>query len=88
MRNRSGRRTADGHDRRTRARRASGFTGAQIAVLAFVLLLLASLPIWTHPVPPLSDYANHLARMYVIANLGENANLAGYYEVHWQIIRT
>ena len=73
-------------ERPARARRASDFTGAQIAVLAFVLLLLASLPIWTHPVPPLSDYANHLARMHVIANLGENATLAGYYEVHWQII--
>lgn len=71
---------------RTHARRASDFTGAQIAVLAFLLLLLASLPVWTHPIPPLSDYANHLARMHVIANLSENATLASFYEVHWQII--
>ena len=41
-------------ERPARARRASDFTGTQIAVLAFVLLLLASLPIWTHPVPPCS----------------------------------
>lgn len=67
-------------------RRASGFPGAQIGVLFFVLMLLVSVPIWTHPVPPLADYVNHLARMYVIARIGTNPTLAQFYQVDWQII--
>ncbi|HVY42230.1 MAG TPA: hypothetical protein VG966_04320 [Hyphomicrobiaceae bacterium] len=67
-------------------RRASGFPGAHIAVLFFVLMLLVSVPIWTHPVPPLSDYVNHLARMFIIARIGTNATLAQYYQIEWQII--
>jgi len=31
--------------------------------------------IWTHPLPPLSDYVNHLARMHVIATLAKNRSL-------------
>ena len=51
---------------------------------AFTLLI--SIPIWTHPVPPLSDYVNHLARMQVIATLAKNAQLAQFYEINWQVI--
>lgn len=66
--------------------RGSDFTGPQIAVLFIVLALLTSIPVWTHPLPPLSDYVNHLARMYVIATMGKNPDLARYYAVDWQII--
>lgn len=71
---------------RLRHRRASGFPGNQLAVLFCLLMLLISVPVWTHPVPPLSDYANHLARMHVIAKHGTDAMLAQYYQVQWQII--
>ena len=47
--------------------RTHGFSGGQIAVLAAAFTLLISIPIWTHPMPPLSDYINHLSRMQVIA---------------------
>jgi hypothetical protein len=67
-------------------RRMSAFPGTQIAVLFFVLMLLTSVPIWTHVVPPLSDYVNHLARMHIIANLATDATLGQYYDVEWQII--
>jgi hypothetical protein len=67
-------------------RRASEFTGAQVIVLFFVFLLLISIPVWTHPLPPLSDYVNHLARMHVIANIDKNPNLAKFYEIDWAII--
>lgn len=67
-------------------RRASDFSNAQIAVLSLVLTLLASIPVWTHPLPPLSDYINHLARMHVIASMGSDQNLSRYYQVDWQII--
>jgi hypothetical protein len=66
--------------------RAHGFSAPQIAVLFAAFTLLISIPIWTHPLPPLSDYVNHLARMQVIATLSKNPLLAQYYEIDWQVI--
>jgi hypothetical protein len=66
--------------------RPAGFSGPQLAVLGTVFTLLISIPIWTHPLPPLSDYVNHLARMQVIATLPENSQLANFYEINWQVI--
>jgi hypothetical protein len=66
--------------------RSVGFSGPQIAVLAGALILLISVPIWTHPLPPLSDYINHLARMQVIATLTKNPQLAKFYQLDWQLI--
>ena len=53
--------------------RSASVSGLQIAVLFGAFTLLISIPIWTHPVPPLSDYVNHLARMQVIATLREES---------------
>jgi len=66
--------------------RTRGFSGPQIAVMFAVFTLLISTPIWTHPLPPLSDYVNHLARMQVLATLSTNPLLANYYEIDWQVI--
>ena len=66
--------------------RTPGISGGQIAVLFAALTLLISIPIWTHPLPPLSDYVNHLARMHVIATLPTNPLLANFYELNWQVI--
>ena len=66
--------------------RTHGFSPPQIAVLFAAFTLLISIPIWTHPLPPLSDYVNHLARMHVIATLSKNPLLAQYYEINWQVI--
>jgi len=66
--------------------RTTGLSPANIAVLFAALILLISIPIWTHPLPPLSDYINHLARMHVIATLPKNPQLAGFYEIDWQVI--
>jgi len=66
--------------------RADGFGGRQIAAFFVAFTVLISIPIWTHPLPPLSDYVNHLARMHVIASLPNDSQLAGFYEVHWQVI--
>src|ERR1017187_9064174 len=66
--------------------RSSGISGAQIGILFAALTLLISIPIWTHPLPPLSDYVNHLARMHVIATLPTNPLLANFYEINWQVI--
>jgi len=66
--------------------RTHGFSAPQIGVLFAAFILLISIPIWTHPLPPLSDYVNHLARMQVIATLSKNPQLAHFYEIHWQVI--
>jgi len=66
--------------------RSPGISAPQIGVLFAALTLLISIPIWTHPLPPLSDYVNHLARMQVIATLAKNPQLASFYEVDWQVI--
>src|SRR5674476_1666181 len=66
--------------------RTPGISGGQIAVLFAALTLLISIPIWTHPLPPLSDYVNHLARMHVIATLAKNPQFASFYELDWQVI--
>jgi hypothetical protein len=66
--------------------RGNGFSAPQVAVLFAAFTLLMSTPIWTHPLPPLSDYVNHLARMHVLATLHKNPQLARFYEIDWQII--
>lgn len=66
--------------------RTQGLSAPQIGVLTAALILLSSIPIWTHPLPPLSDYVNHLARMHVIATLSKNPQLANFYEINWQVI--
>lgn len=71
---------------RLRHRRASGFPANQLAVLFCLLMLLISVPVWTHQVPPLSDYANHLARMHVIAKVAADSTLQQFYQIEWQII--
>lgn len=62
------------------------FSVPQILALSVALTLLISIPIWTHPLPPLSDYVNHLARMHVIADLFRNQRLAMFYQLNWQVI--
>src|SRR6516225_4989812 len=62
------------------------FSARQIAALFITLAAIASIPILLYPWPPLSDYINRLARMHVIASIGSDPNLAGFYEVEWQVI--
>src|SRR5262249_30563466 len=66
--------------------RSASFSGSQIAVLFVALLMLASIPILTQPLPPIEDYVNHLARMHVMASLGADPDLTRFYEVRWQIV--
>jgi hypothetical protein len=67
-------------------RRLSNFSGPQVIVLFAVLALVAVIPVITHPLPPLEDYANHLARMHVIATISHDPYLARFYEIDWQIV--
>jgi hypothetical protein len=68
------------------APRAGDFSRTKIAVLFVVLMVIASIPILLNPLPPISDYINHLARMQVIATINSDPDLARYYEIDWQVI--
>ena len=68
------------------ARQAAEFSKGRIALLFAVLLAIASVPILLNPLPPISDYINHLARMYIIATGNSDPYLHRYYEINWQII--
>jgi hypothetical protein len=57
-----------------------------VAILTVVLLAIAAIPIVTHPLPPLQDYDNHLARAHVINAIGSDPDLARFYWIDWQII--
>jgi hypothetical protein len=62
------------------------FSGVRIAVLFVAFAVLAALPVVLHPLPPISDYINHLSRMHVIAALGSDSDLTRFYQVNWQVI--
>lgn len=50
------------------------------SVLVAVLILV---PLVYTLVPPLEDYPNHLARMFVLTQVPGNALLSGFYETDW-----
>ncbi len=59
-----------------------GLTLVMFAVLAAVALV----PILTVIVPPLGDFPNHLARMYILHDGGRSPFLAQYYHIEWAIL--
>ena len=69
-----------------RLRHLNDFSAPQVAVLFALFIAVASIPIITHPLPPIEDYVNHLARIHVIAAIGHDLNLARFYEIDWQIV--
>jgi hypothetical protein len=69
-----------------RGRRAGDFARRTIAALFILLSAVAALPVLTNPLPPLSDYVNHLARMHVIAAANIDPLLSNFYELQWAVI--
>ena len=68
------------------ARQAAGVSPRLTAVCFVVFGLVAAIPVMLHPLPPLLDYPNHLARAHVIATIGADRHLSQFYQVEWQII--
>jgi hypothetical protein len=66
--------------------RPGEFGKAKIAAFFAVLMAIVSIPIVLYPLPPISDYINHLARMHVIASGSSDPDLSRYYEIDWQVI--
>ena len=68
------------------ALRPGDFSPRAIAALFVLLSIVAAVPVLTHPLVPLGDYANHLARMHVISTIGSDPLLARFYEIEWAVI--
>jgi hypothetical protein len=62
------------------------FSRGQIAILFVLFAFIAALPVLLHPLPPISDYINHLSRMHVIAAIDRDSDLARFYQVNWEVI--
>jgi hypothetical protein len=70
-----------------RALRQTGDVGRRAVGVLFVLVMgLVSVPVFTHPLPPLSDYLNNLARAHVVAAIGTDPDLQRFYAIEWQIV--
>ena len=55
-------------------------------LLLIVMLVIACIPVFFTELPPLSDYPNHLAREFIIANYHQNDFFQKMYEIHFSII--
>jgi hypothetical protein len=60
--------------------------GAVLPVATALLAALALAPLVHYTLPPLEDYANHLARLHVIAAGGADPDLARYYRLDWMLV--
>src|SRR6202163_715609 len=70
-----------------RSRPPAGELSGQAVAVAFLAVTVAvSIPIITHPLPPLSDYINHLATAHVIDAIGNDPDLERFYRIEWQPI--
>ena len=57
----------------------------RVFAAAFVaLLLVACIPLFLTPLPPLVDYPNHLARMHLLAALSGSPTLRQFYALAWR----
>jgi len=61
-------------------------SGLAIAVLFVVVTVAVSIPVITHPLPPLSDYINHLATAHVVDAIASDPDLDRFYRIEWQPI--
>ena len=57
-----------------------------VMLLFLVVLAALSVPVLTHPLPPLSDYINNLARAYIISTISADADFQRFYFIEWRII--
>jgi hypothetical protein len=65
---------------------AGELSGFAIAALFIAVTVAVSIPVITHPLPPLSDYINHLATAHVVDAIGNDPDLDRFYRIEWQAI--
>jgi hypothetical protein len=60
--------------------------GRAVALLYLAVTATVAVPLVTHPLPPLSDYLNHLATAHIIDAIGSDPDLDRFYRIEWQAI--
>jgi hypothetical protein len=65
---------------------AGDLSGLDVAALLVAVMVAVAIPIVTHPLPPLSDYVNHLATAHVADAIGSDRDLDRFYRIEWQAI--
>ena len=63
-----------------------GIRPSTVVILFLWVMAALSVPILTHPLPPLIDYLNNLARAHIIATIGTDADFQRFYTIEWRII--
>jgi hypothetical protein len=66
--------------------RPGDLAGPAVALAFIAVTVAVSIPVVTHPLPPLSDYINHLATAHVIDAIASDADLDRFYRIEWQAI--
>src|SRR5258708_3250731 len=61
-------------------------SGRTVAALFIAVTIAVALPVITHPLPPLSDYINHLATAHVVDAIESDPDLERFYRIEWQAI--
>ena len=69
--------------RRVGVPRARPTTLAQTALVHLALTSIVVAPFFSVAIPGLGDTLNHLARMHILATIGQSPDLQRFYEVHW-----
>lgn len=57
-----------------------------LLALHLLALLVVAAPLAAAQYPPLADYPNHLARIHVLAHLGQDPLLAERYAANWSVL--
>jgi hypothetical protein len=61
---------------------SDGLRASTVMVLFLAVTAALSVPILTHPLPPLIDYLNNLARAHIIATIGADVDFQRFYTVN------
>jgi hypothetical protein len=65
---------------------AGDLSGLAVALAFIAVTVAVSIPVITHPLPPLSDYINHLATAHVVDAIANDPDLDRFYRIEWQPI--
>jgi hypothetical protein len=65
---------------------AGALPGRAVAALFVAVTIAVARPVITHPLPPLSDYINHLATAHVVDAIASDPDLERFYRIEWQAI--
>ena len=57
-----------------------------VLIIYSFLFVIALIPIWSFEHPPLQDYPNHMARMFIIGNIRNNLFLQDFYSLRFTVL--